>query len=239
MKCRLMGIYKITCTVNGRVYVGSSINVIERKCQHFSLLRKGSHPSKFLQNSFNKYQEENFEFELIEGVIDKSILESREQFWIDEINPKFNLRRIAKSNAGYIHSDETKAKWKKLRAGKTSPTSFKSGMTPWNKNVKTGPLRDDVKKRISLKLSCRTVTHSHRLAIAKALTNKSKSESHRKNISKNRMGIRSPKSKSKHIGVAWISKLSKWRVRKRENGKRIYIGTFENEIDAIKAYESR
>ena len=54
---RQSGIYKIVNEENGKVYVGKSVDVKERKYKHFDKLRRDEHPNPHLQNSFNKYGE--------------------------------------------------------------------------------------------------------------------------------------------------------------------------------------
>jgi hypothetical protein len=49
-------------------------------------------------------------------------------------------------------------------------------------------------------------------------------------------GLKQP-SRSKYKGVDWSKEMKRWRVRIRVNGKRLYLGSFENEIDAAKAYD--
>jgi hypothetical protein len=44
-------------------------------------------------------------------------------------------------------------------------------------------------------------------------------------------------SRSQYKGVDWLKTQNKWRARIRVNGKRIYLGSFKNEIDAAKAYD--
>ena len=45
----ISGIYKITNLLNGKVYVGQSQNVFERKIQHFTALRNGNHENHEMQ----------------------------------------------------------------------------------------------------------------------------------------------------------------------------------------------
>ena len=45
--------------------------------------------------------------------------------------------------------------------------------------------------------------------------------------------------KSKYIGVYWNNSSNKWYARIRYNGKQLYLGTFENEIDAALAYDKK
>ena len=60
------GIYKIENTVTGECYVGSAVNLAERKSGHFSKLKQGKHHSAYLQRSFNKHGEEAFVFSALE-----------------------------------------------------------------------------------------------------------------------------------------------------------------------------
>lgn len=57
------GVYRIRNEQNGRVYIGSSINLPRRKKEHFQLLKRNSHTNQFLQNDFNKNP--NFVFEIL------------------------------------------------------------------------------------------------------------------------------------------------------------------------------
>ena len=60
------GIYIITNIVNGKSYIGSSLDYLQRIRQHKYSLRKGTHYNNHLQSSFNKHAEKNFTFELLE-----------------------------------------------------------------------------------------------------------------------------------------------------------------------------
>ena len=53
----------------------------------------------------------------------------------------------------------------------------------------------------------------------------------------NRRKFKKP-SRSKYKGVDWATDMKRWRARIRVNGKRIYLGSFKNEIDAAKAYDT-
>ena len=45
-------------------------------------------------------------------------------------------------------------------------------------------------------------------------------------------------SRSKFKGVDWANDMKRWRARIRVNGKRIYLGSFTDEIEAAKAYDT-
>jgi len=59
------GIYQIRNLITGDLYIGQSINLMNRKGQHFSCLRLNRNNHPHLQNAFNKYGEENFVFEIL------------------------------------------------------------------------------------------------------------------------------------------------------------------------------
>lgn len=108
------GIYQITNKVNGNCYIGSSVDLQRRRRQHFNNLANGTHVNSHLQNAYNKYGNDSLEFEIIEFIdinddIKETLLE-REQFWIDTVNPEYNILPVAGSNLGFKHSEETKLK---------------------------------------------------------------------------------------------------------------------------------
>jgi len=79
------GIYKIFCRVNNKAYIGSSVNVKRRLQQHLYALKSNRHINEHLQNAWNQYGENEFEFLLLEEVNSDGLL-VREQFWIDKLN---------------------------------------------------------------------------------------------------------------------------------------------------------
>lgn len=59
------GIYQIKNTINGGVYFGRSVDVSDRLIHHRNELRRNVHRNKRLQNAWNKYGEDAFNFELV------------------------------------------------------------------------------------------------------------------------------------------------------------------------------
>jgi len=105
-------IYEIRNTTNNKRYVGSTVSGNRRKSLHFHSLRKGKHHSRYLQNAFNKYGEGVFFFSIIEDDIPQDYLIEREQYWLDKLQPEYNIAKKAYSCLGIKHSDEAKAKCK-------------------------------------------------------------------------------------------------------------------------------
>lgn len=61
----MIGVYLIKCKSNDKIYIGQSLNIKHRINEHKSELRKNRHSNSHLQNAFNKYGEEQFEFKVL------------------------------------------------------------------------------------------------------------------------------------------------------------------------------
>lgn len=106
----LSGIYEIKNLVNGKCYIGSSINSVHRFAEHKSALLRLSHCNIKLQRAWDKYGCDAFCFSVVEVVSNMQHLIPREQFWIDTAKPEYNICLIAGSQLGIKRSDETKKK---------------------------------------------------------------------------------------------------------------------------------
>lgn len=115
------GIYCIENTINKKQYIGSSKNVYKRKNRHFSELKNGKHKNIKLQNSFNKHGKDSFIFIVLELVENESELIKREQFFIDQNKPWYNINLIANSSFGVKRSKETKEKVRQANLGLKHP----------------------------------------------------------------------------------------------------------------------
>jgi len=67
---RLRGIYSITHIPSGRVYIGSSISIIDRLKTHIGSLFKNKHRNPRLQHTFNRDGIQSFSFSIIRLVDD-------------------------------------------------------------------------------------------------------------------------------------------------------------------------
>lgn len=77
-------IYRITCSANGKFYIGSTVNQTQRWARHRRQMRDGTHPNKSMLASWNKYGEAAFVFEVLECVDDPAALFAAEQKYLDE-----------------------------------------------------------------------------------------------------------------------------------------------------------
>lgn len=117
------GIYKITNLASGKLYIGSSSDLMKRKTEHFRLLRLKKHCNKHLQSAFNKYGESNFIFEIV-LYCDLEKLIAEEQRFIDfyeAYKNGYNLCPIANTTAGRAVSEERRKKISQSLKGRVSP----------------------------------------------------------------------------------------------------------------------
>lgn len=91
------GVYKITNTANGKIYIGSSKNIESRWACHLSDLRRQDHHSKHLQRAANKYGMSVFELEILQEVEEEDLIKT-EQEYLDKLRPY-------DKNIGYNISD--------------------------------------------------------------------------------------------------------------------------------------
>ena len=103
----MTGIYLIKNKINNKVYIGSSVDIDRRKSQHLSELKYNHHHNKYLQRSWNKYGEDNFEFLVLEECA-VELLDIREKYYIQEFksldaNKGYNLSNLCRTmNAGTL-----------------------------------------------------------------------------------------------------------------------------------------
>lgn len=151
---KISGIYKIINKVNGKVYVGSSVDIFRRINRHKYDLIKTQHFNLHLQSAWNKYGKENFEFNIAENVEPNMLIETEQKYLdICKSNPtnfynmsysvEFTTRGIklsketrlliSKNNAKYWKgktlSDETKRKLSDSHKGKIHSNEHKMKMS--------------------------------------------------------------------------------------------------------------
>ena len=111
------GVYQIRNVINNHCYIGSTTRKFyKRKSEHLKELRNGGHHSIILQNAWNKYGKDNLVFEILEECSPENCIE-REQFYLDTLKPKYNIRIIAKNNFGIKHSNKTRKKLSEKQKG--------------------------------------------------------------------------------------------------------------------------
>lgn len=89
------GVFQIKNSVNGKVLMGSSLNLDGPLNSHRFMLKIGSHRNSLLQQEWNEFGPDAFVFEVLEvvkvtdepGFNLKDELTLLEQIWIEELQP--------------------------------------------------------------------------------------------------------------------------------------------------------
>lgn len=185
MVSKISCVYKITNTLNGKVYIGQTVDYRKRKVGHFSYLRRNAHRNCYLQKSFNKYGESSFKMEIIkECAVDE--LDKLEIYYMRKYNsidktlgynmviggntnksfPDYIRQKMSRSQKGRIISEEHRKRIGKWHKGKTiSPKDIeKANKTKKDNQIQWGETNpnavltnDDVEKLIKDMLNGLTV----------------------------------------------------------------------------------
>ena len=89
---KISGIYKITNTVTGDFYIGSSNDVKRRWKEHKKPSTWKNHPNNQLYQDMQEYGKDKFEFQVIEEVEEDSLKEAEQKF-IETLKPTYNSNR--------------------------------------------------------------------------------------------------------------------------------------------------
>jgi len=122
---KISGIYKIESIINGKIYVGSAVNLKKRKQEHFYHLKLQRHHSILLQRHYNKYGEKDLKFHIIEFCEKEKLIE-REQYYLDTLKTDFNICKIAGSSLGTIRTEEQRQNF----SGPNNPMYGKKRVSP-------------------------------------------------------------------------------------------------------------
>jgi group I intron endonuclease len=113
--------YSVSCTTtrqfySGEAYIGSSVDLGNRLGQYYTIkylertLKKGNSIicASLLKNGYS-----NFSLQILEYSTPEKVIE-REQYYIDLLQPNYNIFPVAGSSYGFKHSPETKEKFRIL-----------------------------------------------------------------------------------------------------------------------------
>jgi predicted GIY-YIG superfamily endonuclease len=87
-------IYKITCTENESIYIGSTSDFLKRKIMHQYCLKARCHHNKNLMADYLKYGADKFIYEIMhkaDSDINRDELYLLEQIYIDKYDPEYNI----------------------------------------------------------------------------------------------------------------------------------------------------
>ena len=89
MQNKIAGSYKITNTISGELYIGSSKDIKRRWANHKSPSTQKHLPNSKLYQDMSEFGLDNFKFEVLEETTD---LREREQYYIEQLKPTYNDR---------------------------------------------------------------------------------------------------------------------------------------------------
>jgi hypothetical protein len=123
------GIYRWTHIEYGKSYVGSAIDLSKRLKNYYNLsyLEKETKKSNsMIYKALIKYGYSSFKLDILEYCT-SSVLISREQYYIDNLNPYYNILKIAGSIKGFKHSEASieLMRLSKLGRGRTKEAKLK------------------------------------------------------------------------------------------------------------------
>jgi group I intron endonuclease len=106
------GIYGFLCKNNNKIYIGSSVNLVNRFMEH----RRGKKSNIKLQRAILKYGLSNFYYIVFEfhNAKDENLLVIIESLFLSyfKLRYLYNFKSIATSMLGYKHNSKAKAKMK-------------------------------------------------------------------------------------------------------------------------------
>lgn len=190
---RKAGIYKLTCSNNGKIYVGKSVNMYKRLNRHKNYKYRDNE-KYYLQNAILKHGWSSFEVEILEifenfnKTNDNDKLLERESYFINLFDStdrhkgynicKFSTdtsgipltedhkEKIRQSLLGRTFSNETIERMRKSQLGKTMSDDAKEKL----RNINLGKkLSDNTKEKIKSSMSGKlfTVDHKENLRLSK------------------------------------------------------------------------
>lgn len=115
-KYPIIAVYRITNTINGECYIGSSENVGRRYYTHKAALNRGESRHPLLQKAVSDFGLGSFEFVVLEFVSSEERI-AREQFWFDALKPTLNVNEKAISRRGMPLSQEWRENISRARTG--------------------------------------------------------------------------------------------------------------------------
>lgn len=183
-------IYVIRRIDTGDSYVGSTSNKTDRWGSHRRDLRKGKHHAPHLQNAWTKHGEDAFEFVVLEVCSKPDLkieLKEREDHWIKELCPTYNVLAAAYSALGFKHPRESVERRAAMQRGAKRPADVVERMAAGHRGMKMP------KEAIERTAAANRGRKMPDEAVAKtraALLGKKKSPEHIEKIRKARIGFK-------------------------------------------------
>ena len=162
------GIYRWTNLVSGKTYIGSSANLAKRFSGYLStnfLKRESLKTKSMIYYALLKYGYSNFKLEVLE-YCDSNALIAREQEYLDYYLPEYNILRKAGSSLGFVHSQDTIAKFKEISRNRVYSEERKAEFARLNLNR-----TEEFKEKRLLQLLELNMKKGHQIEVLNISTN--------------------------------------------------------------------
>jgi len=205
-------IYQIKNIQNDKRYIGNTVNKNKRWEKHKWALTNNRHDNAHLQRSWNKYGNTSFKFSVMEQVDKSNDLINREQYYIDNLDPEYN---IAPKANGSEHSKETKNKMSEALSGENNPMYGEKHSKKTKQKIseiqsgENHPMygkhhSKEAKEKISKAHEGKKLSEEHRRNISEAMSNPS--EETRQKISESHKGLKHSEKTRQKMGEARTGK---------------------------------
>ena len=152
---KIVGIYRITNTVTGDFYIGSSKDVKHRWARHKCPSSWNEQPNNQLYKDMQKYGLESFVFEILTEAEPEKLKEIEQQF-IEKLKPTYNqmnakgldIEKRKKSNEKFQKSDKRKEYQKEYRKS----DKYKKYQKEYKKEYEKTDKRKEYKKQYNNQL---------------------------------------------------------------------------------------
>ena len=197
---KLVGIYGLRNKVNGKWYIGQSLDVLMRWHRAYNLLQCKGQPK--IYNALLKYRYDGFDKILIEKCVPVDwILDYREAYWMrnyDSIKSGYNLKeagshgkhsvesreKMRKSQTGKVMTEESKEKIRKSMIGRSCSQRSIQRLIQYNK---TRTFSEETKEKLRKAATGRIDNDGTREKRRASHIGKSHSENAKKKISDRKM----------------------------------------------------
>jgi group I intron endonuclease len=159
-----MIIYKITNTINGKLYIGQTVNTLHHRWKQHCR----SSGCRYLSSSIKKHGKENFTIEEIDRADNIEELNKRESYWIEfynSTNSKFGYN-LESGGRNKLLAEETKLLISKANKGKIRSPEARKKLSDYHKNLPKEVQEKFTKCNIGRKKPC-TEERKRKLSIAK------------------------------------------------------------------------
>jgi len=172
---KLSGIYKFTNKINGKIYIGETMNFKQRMRGHVAR-SYDENWTAVISRAFRKYGFSNFEYEIIESYplksVTKDFLIEREAFFIKELDAMnvdkgYNRCPYGVNTIGYKFSEESRKKMsiaRKKRVMRRESIEKQALSISGEKNYNYGKKMTDERKALLIKATTtREITEEERI----------------------------------------------------------------------------